>query len=120
VNDQIGAPTWSHDIAEATARIVSNMGAGKNLAAAASKFSGIYNLTASGQTTWFGFAELALASAKLLDTISLKPLTTAEYQTPARRPLYSLLDPSRLTRTFGLTMPSWQASAAAVCQEVSS
>ena len=38
----------------------------KNLAAAASKFSGIYNLTASGQTSWFGFAELALSSAKLL------------------------------------------------------
>jgi dTDP-4-dehydrorhamnose reductase len=119
VNDQIGAPTWSRDIAKATARIVSSMGADKNLAAAASKFSGIYNLTASGQTSWFGFAEFALASAKLLDTVSLKPLTTSEYKTPAHRPLYSLLDSSRLARTFGFAMPAWQASAAAVCKEIS-
>lgn len=119
VNDQIGAPTWSRDIAEATARIVSSMDTEKNLAAAASKFSGIYNLTASGQTSWFGFAELALSSAKLLDTTSLKPLATSEYKTPARRPLYSLLDSSRCTRTFGFTMPAWQTSAAAVFKEIS-
>jgi dTDP-4-dehydrorhamnose reductase len=120
VNDQIGAPTWSRDIAEATARVISNIGAEKTLAAAAAKFSGIYNLTSSGETNWFGFAEFALSSVKLLNTVSLKPLTTAQYKTPARRPLYSLLDPSRLTRTFGLAMPEWKASAAAVCEEVSS
>jgi dTDP-4-dehydrorhamnose reductase len=124
VNDQIGAPTWSRDIAQATTRVVnnigaSNIGAGKSLAAAAAKFSGIYNLTSSGETSWFGFAEFALASVKLLNTVSLKPLTTAQYKTPARRPLYSRLDPSRLTRTFGLAMPAWQASAAAVCEEIS-
>jgi dTDP-4-dehydrorhamnose reductase len=119
VNDQIGAPTWSRDIAEATAHVIGNIGAGKNLAAAAAKFSGIYNLTSSGETSWFGFAEFALSSAKLLDTVSLKPLTTAQYKTPARRPLYSLLDPSRLTRTFGLAMPEWKVSAAAVCEEIS-
>jgi dTDP-4-dehydrorhamnose reductase len=119
VNDQIGAPTWSRDIAEVTAHVITNIGAGKNLAAAAAKFSGIYNLTASGETSWFGFAEFALSSVKLLNTVSLKPLTTAQYKTPARRPLYSLLDPSRLTRTFGLAMPEWKASAAAVCEEIS-
>jgi dTDP-4-dehydrorhamnose reductase len=119
VNDQIGAPTWSRDIAEATARIVGSMGQEKDLAAAASKFSGIYNLTAGGQTSWFGFAEFALAYAKLLDTVSLKPLTTSEYKTPARRPLYSLLDSSRIARTFGFAMPAWETSAAAVCKEIS-
>jgi dTDP-4-dehydrorhamnose reductase len=119
VNDQIGTPTWSRDIAEATARVIGNIGAAKELAAAAAKFSGIYNLTSSGETSWFGFAEFALASVKLLNTVSLKPLTTAQYKTPARRPLYSLLDPSRLTRTFGLAMPAWKASAAAVCEEIS-
>ena len=119
VNDQIGAPTWSRDIAEATARVISNIGPAKKLAAAAAKFSGIYNLTSSGETSWFGFAEFALSSVKLLNTVSLKPLTTAQYKTPARRPLYSLLDPSRLTRTFGLAMPAWKASASAVCEEIS-
>jgi dTDP-4-dehydrorhamnose reductase len=119
VNDQIGAPTLSRDIAEATARVISNIGVEKNLAAAAARFSGIYNLTSSGETSWFGFAEFALSSVKLLNTVSLKPLTTAQYKTPARRPLYSLLDPSRLIRTFGLAMPEWKASAAAVCEEIS-
>jgi dTDP-4-dehydrorhamnose reductase len=128
VNDQIGAPTWSRDIAEATAKIVRSIGEGtrsdvkkgtvNNLAAGAGKFSGIYNLSSAGETSWFGFAEFALASAKLLDSVSLRAVTTAEYKTTARRPLYSVLNPSRLARTFGLTMPAWQASAAAVCSEI--
>ena len=118
VNDQIGAPTWSRDIAEATARIVRHMGTEKNLAASAGEFSGIYHLTSTGTTSWFGFAEFALAAAKLQDAVSLKPIDTAQYKTAARRPLSSILDSSRLVRTFGFTLPPWQASAAAVCNEI--
>jgi dTDP-4-dehydrorhamnose reductase len=118
VKDQIGAPTWSHDIAEATARIVRHMGTEKNLAATAGEFSGIYHLTSAGATSWFGFAEFALAAAKLQNAVNLKPIDTAQYKTAARRPLSSILDSSRLARTFGFTLPPWQASAAAVCSEI--
>lgn len=118
VNDQIGAPTWSRDLAEATARIVRNMSSGKNLAATAGEFSGIYHLTSTGATSWFGFAEFALAAAKLQNAVSLTPIDTAQYKTAARRPLSSILDPSRLAHTFGFTLPPWQASAAAVCNEI--
>ena len=118
VNDQIGAPTWSRDIAEATARIVRHMRTEKNLAATAGEFSGIYHLTSAGATSWFGFAEFALAAAKLQNAVNLKPIDTAQYKTAARRPLSSILDSSRLARTFGFTLPPWQASAAAVCSEI--
>jgi dTDP-4-dehydrorhamnose reductase len=119
VNDQIGAPTWSRDIAQATARVIRQINMGKNLAVNAEKLSGTYNLTATGETSWFGFAEFALLSVKLLDSITLRPLSTAEYKTAARRPLYSVLDSSHFVRTFGFTMPAWQASSLAVCHEIS-
>jgi len=120
VNDQIGAPTWSRDIAQATARIIGEVSIEKCLAVSAAKLSGTYNLTATGETSWFGFAESALHSARLLGSTTLRPICTAEYKTAARRPLYSVLDSSHFARTFGFTMPAWQASALAVCHEISS
>jgi dTDP-4-dehydrorhamnose reductase len=119
VNDQIGAPTWSRDLAQATARVISQINLAKNPAAAAENLSGTYNLTAAGETSWFHFAEFALTSAKLLDSVTLKPLSTASYKTAARRPLYSVLDSSHFARTFGFTMPPWEVSALAVCNEIS-
>lgn len=119
VNDQIGAPTWSRDLAQATARIVGKLEAEKNLTAAAERFSGTYNLTSAGQTSWFGFAEFALAEKKMLDAASIKPTTTAEYKTAARRPLYSVLDSSRFASAFGFRLPLWKESAAMVVSQIS-
>jgi|SRR5581483_2233485 len=120
VNDQIGGPTWSRDIAKATTRIISQMSVSKNLAATAKNFSGTYNLSAAGETSWFEFAEFALVSAKLHDSLILKPIPTTEYKSPACRPLYSVLNSSHLKRTFGVAMPSWQQSVLTVCREISS
>lgn len=105
VSDQIGAPTWSRMIAEATAQVLSQLKADRSRL---DEVGGLYHLTAAGETSWHGFAqailELSRADCRLL------PITTAEYPTPARRPARSVLDHSKLRETFGLALPDWADS----------
>lgn len=101
VDDQIGAPTWSRMIAETTACIASRL---PYLGDAA---QGIYHLTAAGKTSWRRFAEAIFEAAKLARRPRVQPITTAAYPTPARRPLNSMLDNSKLQKTFGLAQPDW-------------
>jgi len=105
VDDQIGAPTWSRAIAEATARILSAD------TLPVTDASGIYHLTASGNTTWYGFAKAILAldpnpSEHVCKHI--KPIPTSVYPTPARRPAYSVLLNSKLKAAFGVVLPGWE------------
>jgi len=105
VDDQIGSPTWSRAIAAATARILS---AGRLSTADA---SGIYHLTASGGTTWHGFAKAILAlDPHPTEQVckNLKPIPTAAYPTPARRPAYSVLSNDKLKAAFGVALPGWE------------
>ncbi|AFY32512.1 dTDP-4-dehydrorhamnose reductase [Calothrix sp. PCC 7507] len=117
VDDQIGAPTWSRMIAEITAQILSQ--SPDNVSDFIASKSGIYHLTASGQTSWYGFAKAILAddikqSRKLQRLI---PITTPEYPTAASRPAYSLLDSAKLSHTFGLVLPNWERSLELVISE---
>lgn len=106
VDDQIGAPTWSRMIAEATGQILS-WGCSPLIAK-----SGIYNLTAAGQTSWHGFTRAILenASGQIQPPPHLIPITTSEYPLPAPRPPYSTLSSAKLNRIFGVALPVWDAS----------
>ena len=99
VNDQIGAPTSSRAIAEATSRILQ-----KGPAAA-----GVFHLTTSGQTSWFGFAQAIIAQTNDRRPRSplLTPIPSSAYPTPARRPLNSVLSNDRLRHVFGITLRPW-------------
>jgi dTDP-4-dehydrorhamnose reductase len=124
VRDQTGAPTLSTEIARATTAILAQMCATDSAASSLAAVSGIYHLTAGGQTTWFDFTnaileEAATTSANLpwfaaatgglpLLTRRVIPITAAEYPTPAKRPAYSLLSNARLNRTFSVQLPDWQ------------
>jgi len=114
VDDQMGAPTWSRMIAEATAQIIAHCSApGSLLNPDLREMVGIYHLTAAGQTSWHGFAKAILeASAQFPEesfSISrLLPIPTAEYPTPAARPAYSVLLSDKASKTFGLWLPGWQ------------
>ncbi len=121
VDDQIGAPTWSRAIAEATRDILTKLGYGQpGFLDACTKRRGVYNLTAAGQTSWHGFAAAILAhaaAARLGDSSLaiarvpvLKPIATEQYPTPARRPRYSVLANDKLRRAFGIAMPDWNTS----------
>jgi dTDP-4-dehydrorhamnose reductase len=96
VDDQIGAPTWCRQIAEATARIV----------AGRSDVGGIYHLSAGGETTWCGFARAIVALAGI--DAEVRPIATAEFPTAAERPRYSVLDCAKLARDFGAALPDWR------------
>jgi dTDP-4-dehydrorhamnose reductase len=80
-------------------------------------------MTASGETSWFGFASeiFRQASAQLAFKIpKLHPITTAEYPTPAKRPLNSRLSCEKLKQTFGVSLPNWQNCLTSVITMLSS
>jgi dTDP-4-dehydrorhamnose reductase len=109
VDDQIGAPTSSECIAQATASILAQL-----LAPAGGGIdgrSGIYNLTTTGETSWFGFAKaLLIKSSRTFDfTVpDLIPIKTSDFPRPAKRPANSRLSCQRLEQTFGVTLPHWE------------
>lgn len=108
VADQIGTPTPAALIADVTAQVLT----------AKPTRSGIWNLTASGQTSWYGFAraifEDAMAAGLIDRAPRLIPITTDQYPTRAQRPAYSVLDTSRLHKDFGVELPDWRAALRAV------
>jgi len=116
VNDQIGAPTWSRDIAKATASIAEKWHHEKFAKAKSS----VYHITAAGKTSWFGFAEEAIrlravsAAAQGTKFARLVPIPSSEYPTPAERPKNSQLDCAKLAREFDCKLPEWKTSLAAV------
>ena len=102
VDDQIGAPTWAITIADATAAILRDAGEPAQLAA----LSGIYHLCAGGHTSWFGFAQAIFSHASVQKKPTLRPITTVEYPTPAKRPANSMLNTDKFRHTFG-DLPDW-------------
>ncbi|WAW91935.1 dTDP-4-dehydrorhamnose reductase [Xanthomonas citri pv. malvacearum] len=102
VADQIGTPTPAALIADITAHALRQPG----------EPSGLWHLTAAGQTTWHGFAEAIFAQARarglLARTPRVEAIGTADYPTPATRPAYSRLDTHSLQDTFGVRLPDWQ------------
>ncbi len=108
VADQRGCPTWSRHIAEATAQIIAKLGFAPQ---SWQPVSGIYHLASQGEATWHDFAQRIVEHQRSRETIAcqrLIPITTADYPTPAQRPAYSVLDCSKLERTFGLQLPDWR------------
>jgi dTDP-4-dehydrorhamnose reductase len=107
VNDQHGAPTWARMIAEATTLIIATARAYKSA-------EGIYHLTATGETTWHGFATAIINQATARGLLATKPalkaISSADYPTAAQRPKNSLLDCSALHCTYDLKLPDWATS----------
>lgn len=116
VNDQIGAPTWCRDLAEATALILCQLRISHN--GDKTPPWGIYHMCNSGETSWHGFAQ---AIQQLDSDLREKPahliaIPSSDYPTPARRPQNSRLDITKLEQVFGLKLQPWQ-SALALCMQ---
>jgi dTDP-4-dehydrorhamnose reductase len=111
VGDQYGAPTWCRTIADTTAHILAQGGNGKDWW---QEKSGLYHLTAQGQTTWAGFTEAILANAVLPKKPAITAIRTHEYPLPARRPGSSIISCEKLMSTF-CALPEWQ-KALELCQ----
>lgn len=107
VDDQRGAPTWARVIAEATSLCgIQVLRDGDR----DSETAGIYHLTCAGTASWYEFAGAIFDRQPGNRCPKLVPIPTAEYPMPARRPLNSTLDGSKLTRVFGIEMPSWRTA----------
>jgi dTDP-4-dehydrorhamnose reductase len=119
VADQIGAPTWSRTIAEATAHIVAQARAHAGAGGHADWWrarSGVYNLTAGGATSWYGFAHAILDMAMGSDAPTITPIAASAYPVPAKRPANSRMSGRKLADTFGLQLPTWD-EALRLCLE---
>jgi len=104
VADQIGAPTWAGTIANSTRALIDRWLAGK-----AGEW-GVYHLTAQGETSWFGFAAAIAEQLRAGGTAcaELEAIPSSAYPTPAKRPLNSRLDCSRLQQQWQVSQPQWQ------------
>jgi dTDP-4-dehydrorhamnose reductase len=109
VDDQYGSPTYAAELAETILKI------------AARFFNdgqvqwGTYHYCGKGVTTWHGFAEEIFRLASEYESLKVKrvePISTAEYPTPAQRPVNSTLDCSRVEETFGTHPQPWAESLA--------
>lgn len=105
VNDQIGTPTYARDLAKAILSMIHKV---ESEEVAPVKLRGVYHYSNEGATTWYDFAK-AIFESKNID-ITVIPVSTEDYPTPARRPLYSVLDKSKIKEAFGLVIPEWQES----------
>ena len=104
VDDQVGAPTWSRDIAQATATVLAARGGLADV-------RGLFHLSAAGHTTWFNFAQ-AIFAAGLQGAREphLIPISAEQYGAPALRPRNSRLDGRRSREAFRIEIPDWQFS----------
>jgi dTDP-4-dehydrorhamnose reductase len=119
VSDQCGAPTWARLVAEVTALVLARELQHGRMSGFE---SGTYHLTASGETSWHGFAREIVAGARErgadLKCRSVVPIATVDYPLPAARPANSRLSTARLTERFGLNLPGWQRCLALCLDEL--
>lgn len=113
VADQIGAPTWAGTIAQSTRALIERWQSGDAAA------WGTYHLTASGETSWFGFTQAIAGhlTAQGKACATLEPIPASAYPTPAARPQNSRLDCSKLAREWGVAQPDWEAALSACLAE---
>jgi len=101
VSDQVGAPTFTADLADAIFHLIDKKAP-----------FGIYHFSNSGRCSWHRFAEEIIALAKVrgleVKAESIEPITTDEFPLPAKRPAYSVLSNNKYKTATGVTPPEWE------------
>jgi dTDP-4-dehydrorhamnose reductase len=103
VFDQTGTPTYAADLAQAIMSIIS--GVIRNQIALN---AGIYNYSNEGVCSWYDFATEIVKEAGL--TCRVNPVLTKDYRSDAKRPVYSVLDKSKIKENYNLSIPHWRSS----------
>ncbi|MFT3702253.1 MAG: dTDP-4-dehydrorhamnose reductase [Agriterribacter sp.] len=98
VSDQVGSPTYAHDLAEAIMKMVEE-GCSK---------PGIFHFSNEGNISWYAFA--VAIKACIESKCILNPIPSSSYPTPAKRPSFSLLDTSKIIREYNVIVPYWKDS----------
>lgn len=99
VCDQTGTPTYAKDLAEAIVKIIPQLNETN---------SGVYHFSNEGTCSWYDFATEIMELSNL--PCKVFPILSAEYPTKATRPFYSVLDKSKLKKTFNIPIPHWKES----------
>jgi len=100
VNDQMGNPTYANDLANAILKIISKLD--KNT-------SGIYHYANKGSVSWYNFASKVFEYYYNEDIV-IKPISSDQFLTKAKRPKYSALDTSKIQKQFEVDIPFWEES----------
>ncbi len=114
VSDQIGTPTWTYNIAQASVELISKL--------SASPIQEIYHFTNSGVASWYDFAIAIFEEAKALQfplkINRISPIPTTEYPTPAKRPPYSVLSGEKIAKILSKSPPQWRVSLRAMLKQL--
>jgi dTDP-4-dehydrorhamnose reductase len=117
IDDQFGAPTGADLLADVTAHAI-------RASLREPALAGTYHAVAAGETTWHRYATMVIEWAraqglpvKVADD-AVQAVPTSDFPTPAKRPLNSRLDTTKLRRSFGLTLPPWEAGVQRMLREV--
>ncbi len=120
IDDQVGAPTGAELLADVTAHALHAVQARDEC----DEFAGLYHLTASGKTSWHGYAQFVIEYARRRGRLirvapdAVEPIATHDYPTAARRPLNSMLATGKLQAAFGLVLPDWKPGVQRVLDEL--
>lgn len=120
VADQRGTPTTARMIADLTAHVIACV---QRERVAGEFESGLFHMTAAGETTWHTFASSIIDAARVsgkmqVKTTAVEPIGSQAYPTPARRPQYSLLDSSAFDGRFGLHRADWREALAVAMEDL--
>lgn len=111
VTDQVGNPTWARALAEVTALLLAR--AGRDVAGWVGERAGVYHLAGDGCASRLEWAEAILRADPHPEQQTARqvlPALTADFPTPAQRPLFSALTCDRFSEVFGLRLPAWEAA----------
>lgn len=123
VSDQIGAPTCARDLADATCKILAGTLDRSKKGFELRGCAATYHISGGGQTSWHGFAKSILEQARTVNSAQIwleeatkgrpliarrvVPVSTAEFNSPTKRPAYSVLSNARLKLDYGIALPDW-------------
>lgn len=115
VFDQVGTPTYAYDLAKAICDIIENRKFDGN--------TGIYHYSNEGVCSWFDFTKMIQQigleigyykrlpkQGDLEGPCDIQPCHSNEFPSPVKRPAYSVLDKTKIKKTFGITVPYWTDS----------
>jgi dTDP-4-dehydrorhamnose reductase len=112
INDQFGAPTWAHNLAEICWKLAEN-----------NKVNGIFHYSDDAHISWFDFAQeiqkQGLEKGLLAEAIPVKGIGTVDYPTPATRPANSVMDSSELLNKLNISARDWKSSLSLMLDEFS-
>jgi len=103
VFDQVGTPTYAHDLALYTLQLIEKIEAGT---LDSHQLAGIFHFSNEGVCSWYDFAQAIFELSGI--TCTIFPIESSEYPTPAQRPNYSVLNKAKIKKVSGINIPYWR------------